>query len=309
MRRGKWTPEENERLAKAVEEFGAGNWVRISKKVRTRSPGQCRKRWIERLDPSIIKGSWTPEEDQTIRDFVAENGPTKWSKLAKTLPGRAAKQCRDRWINRLNPNINKGPWTEEEDEKIVEYVNEYGSKWTLIANLLNTGRTDYDVRNRWKSSLSERVTRDRNDNLILKKEHKRKSTPKKKKNTIPQSQPLQSSISTSPQSPQDQQPQQTISVPETTTQIDSEEQEDLFPIFKQLADTNYTFDSKFGPFEDLDYPDDFQPEDPTFEVEPTIDIPMLDDPIQEFSTIDIVSSKDPTKNPSSYNEDYGPSFV
>ena len=44
-----------------------------------------------------------------------KNGPKKWSEIAKYLPGRIGKQCRERWYNHLDPNINKKGWTEEED--------------------------------------------------------------------------------------------------------------------------------------------------------------------------------------------------
>jgi hypothetical protein len=43
-----------------------------------------------------------------------------WSFIARQLKGRLGKQCRERWYNHLNPDINKEPWTTEEDAMIVE---------------------------------------------------------------------------------------------------------------------------------------------------------------------------------------------
>ena len=309
IKKGPWIPEEDQIIKEHVKENGPKKWSELATMLLGRTAKQCRERWIESLDPNIKKGSWTPEEDQIIKEHVKENGPTKWSEVATMLPGRTTKQCRRRWIERLDPNIKKGHWTEEEDELLLKLHNEYGNQWAKMSPYFN-GRTDNSIKNRWTSSLSKRITRDYMGNIILKKGRKRKPMSKKQQNIIQQSQtqiPQPSIPVLPPQSPQDQQPQTTV-MPKTTSRIDLEEQENLFPIFKQLADTNYIFDNTFEHL-NPDYLDDFQPEDPTFGLEPTIDTPMLDDPIQEFSTIDVVSSKDPTKNSSSSNDNHGLSFV
>ena len=49
-----------------------------------------------------------------------KNGPRNWSAVAKFVPGRAGKQCRERWHNHLNPDIKREKWTEEEDKVIIE---------------------------------------------------------------------------------------------------------------------------------------------------------------------------------------------
>lgn len=36
------------------------------------------------------------QEDEKIMELVAKYGPTKWSVIAKSLPGRIGKQCRER---------------------------------------------------------------------------------------------------------------------------------------------------------------------------------------------------------------------
>jgi hypothetical protein len=55
------------------------------------------------------------QEDQTVIELVGRIGAKKWSQIAQQLPGRIGKQCRERWHNHLNPNINKAPWSEQED--------------------------------------------------------------------------------------------------------------------------------------------------------------------------------------------------
>jgi hypothetical protein len=52
-----------------------------------------------------------------------------WNKISELLPGRTAKQCRDRFASVLDPSINKDDWTVEEDVKILALQKRYGNKW------------------------------------------------------------------------------------------------------------------------------------------------------------------------------------
>ena len=85
-----------------------------------RTDVQCLHRWQKVLNPSLVKGPWTPEEDAKVVQLVNEYGPKKWSLIAANLPGRIGKQCRERWHNHLNPHIRKDPWSEQEDRTILE---------------------------------------------------------------------------------------------------------------------------------------------------------------------------------------------
>ena len=69
---------------------------------------------LQVLDPELVKGTWTREEDELVVDLVARYGPKKWSLIASHLTGRIGKQCRERWHNHLNPHINKDAWSEAE---------------------------------------------------------------------------------------------------------------------------------------------------------------------------------------------------
>ena len=78
---------------------------------------QCFNRWS---NISRTKGPWTEIEEARLVELVKIHGAQKWSVIANALPGRIGKQCRERWHNHLNPDINKTPWTFEEDQKILD---------------------------------------------------------------------------------------------------------------------------------------------------------------------------------------------
>jgi hypothetical protein len=65
------------------------------------------------------------EEDDLVVQLVGQYGAKNWSFIAKHLPGRIGKQCRERWHNHLCPNINKEKWSAQEDSIILEAHRRY----------------------------------------------------------------------------------------------------------------------------------------------------------------------------------------
>jgi len=59
------------------------------------------------LNPELVKGPWTEEEDRKVIELVKIYGLKKWKIISSFLPGRIGKQCRERWTNHLDPNIKK----------------------------------------------------------------------------------------------------------------------------------------------------------------------------------------------------------
>lgn len=157
----KWTQEENEYLTKLVSELGTPNWNDLVSFFPGKSAQQIAERWEKVLNPNLVKGSWTREEDELIIKFVQEKGTKDWTKLATLLPGRIGKQCRERWRNHLDPDVNRAPWTEEEDQILIEMFEKIGSKWVKIAEYL-PGRSDNAIKNRWNSTLKKRLEYQRN---------------------------------------------------------------------------------------------------------------------------------------------------
>ncbi|KAL0425959.1 UNVERIFIED_CONTAM: Transcription factor R-1 [Sesamum radiatum] len=148
----------------------------ISECLPGRTDVQCLHRWQKVLSPDLVKGPWSKEEDDLLIEFVQKQGNRKWSEIAEHLPGRIGKQCRERWCNHLNPDINKAAWTKEEEmilrgpwciwEQMVE-LKAFTWEWIMLSKIVEfidfrcfhveCTRTENSVKNHWNCSLKKKL--------------------------------------------------------------------------------------------------------------------------------------------------------
>jgi hypothetical protein len=122
------------------------------------------------------KAKWTADEDEILTRAVVLNGEGNWKKIAQSLTDRSHLQCLHRWQKVLNPALVKGPWKEEEDNKLVELVEKYGPKdWSTIASHIQ-GRIGKQCRERWFNHLSPEVRKTNwspeEDRIIIEAHHR-----------------------------------------------------------------------------------------------------------------------------------------
>lgn len=104
------------------------------------------------------KNKFNEKEDKILKEAVYQLGTSDWHKISKLIPGRNARQCRERWNNYANPQISTKPWTKEEDELLELKYTEHGPKWHMIAAFF-ANRPVNAIKNRWfaKVKKSKRI--------------------------------------------------------------------------------------------------------------------------------------------------------
>ena len=99
---------------------------------------------------------WTDQEDSIITDAVInslEKPFTRWCDLSQKLPNRDGKRIRDRWVNQLDPNINRLLFSREEDLRLWDGYKKFGKKWVEISmKLFQSTRPENQIKNRWYSA-------------------------------------------------------------------------------------------------------------------------------------------------------------
>lgn len=84
--------------------------------------------------------------------------PSKWHSIARHVPGRTNKDCRKRWCATMASIVSKGGWSSEEDRKLLDAVEKHGTKWSVVASLVET-RNSGQCAKRWQDTLNPAIDR------------------------------------------------------------------------------------------------------------------------------------------------------
>uniref|UniRef100_A0A6N2MND7 Uncharacterized protein n=1 Tax=Salix viminalis TaxID=40686 RepID=A0A6N2MND7_SALVM len=105
LKKGPWTPEEDQKLVKYIQKHGHGSWRALPKLAGLNRCGKsCRLRWTNYLRPDIKRGKFSEEEEQTILNLHSVLG-NKWSAIASHLPGRTDNEIKNFWNTHLKKKL------------------------------------------------------------------------------------------------------------------------------------------------------------------------------------------------------------
>ena len=169
-----WSKDEVAKLAELVRRDGAGRWVEKAAELGTgRTGAALSQKWLNRKERPDSDGlasrdrsglgtvrpytqydrsttyhrtPWSINEDHLLRKAVmafrhAPPGRQDILFSAAMVPGRSAKQCRERWRNHVDPSISREPWSEEENALLLRLYEQHDGKWCEISVAI-PGRPD-----------------------------------------------------------------------------------------------------------------------------------------------------------------------
>ncbi|TXG56533.1 hypothetical protein EZV62_017846 [Acer yangbiense] len=108
LKKGPWTPEEDQKLLAYIEQHGhIGSWRALPAKAGLQRCGKsCRLRWINYLRPDIKRGKFSLQEEQTIIQLHALLG-NRWSAITTHLPKRTDNEIKNYWNTHLKKRLTK----------------------------------------------------------------------------------------------------------------------------------------------------------------------------------------------------------
>ena len=109
---------------------------------------------MQRAGQQDNKGFWTEEvqirKGDNLLKFYTEQYKCDWKKISDSLIefniSKSGKQCRERWLNYVSPDINHDKLSPEEDDQLFNLYSVYGPQWLKISNELKN-RSEIAIKN------------------------------------------------------------------------------------------------------------------------------------------------------------------
>ncbi|KAH6809015.1 myb domain protein 15 [Perilla frutescens var. frutescens] len=156
LKKGPWSPEEDQILVSYINKHGHGNWRALPKQAGLLRCGKsCRLRWINYLRPDIKRGDFTKQEEDAIINLHEMLG-NRWSAIAARLPGRTDNEIKNVWHTHLK-------------KKLKNYVSSQDSKRQSMISISKCDNNNVTSPQRCSSEMSS-VTDSSMEKIEVKKE-------------------------------------------------------------------------------------------------------------------------------------------
>ncbi|CAK7327459.1 unnamed protein product [Dovyalis caffra] len=105
LRKGLWSPEEDEKLLRCITKHGHGSWSSVPKLAGLERCGKsCRLRWMNYLRPDLKRGTFSSQEENLIIQLQSVLG-NRWSQIAAQLPGRTDNEIKNLWNSSIKKKL------------------------------------------------------------------------------------------------------------------------------------------------------------------------------------------------------------
>jgi len=106
-------------------------------------------------ESSSMRTKFLPEDDNLLMKLVEKHGRDNWIAVSEEMKYKSARQCRERYVHYLSPELTNKTWTKEEDGLLKKMYMQNGPKWSSYIPYF-PGRSAVNIKNRW-ATLSRRL--------------------------------------------------------------------------------------------------------------------------------------------------------
>ncbi|EES07893.2 hypothetical protein SORBI_3005G014100 [Sorghum bicolor] len=107
MRKGLWSPDEDERLYSHITHYGVGTWSSVAELAGLKRSGKsCRLRWMNYLQPDLSREPISKQEEDLIVSLQKLLG-NRWSAIAARMPGRTDNEIKNYWNSRIKKKLQQ----------------------------------------------------------------------------------------------------------------------------------------------------------------------------------------------------------
>ncbi|KAH9787062.1 MYB16 protein [Citrus sinensis] len=163
LRKGLWSPEEDEKLLRHITKYGHGCWSSVPKQAGLQRCGKsCRLRWINYLRPDLKRGTFSQQEENLIIELHAVLG-NRWSQIAAQLPGRTDNEIKNLWNSCLKKKLRQRgidpvthkPLSEVENGEDKNQTTNSQDKVSGVSGELNLLNTELTAKHGTTAALNE----------------------------------------------------------------------------------------------------------------------------------------------------------